>query len=536
MALSDTGTDVKDRKEPVPRDFLRFFPDGVQRTVLNWFGGQDRMLGEIVSGVNRNRQNIIQLETDYTAADGALSTAYIAADAVVAADAASARAALSVSLQSSWESDDTAILASANSYTDTEVSAEGSARATAIDTVQATVYDTAQRPNLVPPEYQIVNQATGAPFTVVAGVQGATGTLNPANGKAVVKFTSDGTQAFMLTRFTPSSSTINMTLPPARYGIKLLAAYGSTGSITQHRAFLRNAAGTIIATADLGTSFTGGFDLFDGVLDLSAATGVSEYYLDIALNFSGAVAGVTFLPARVQVELLPDDATGPGDWSTNTAVNAKVIQFSEAYATNTSSTARLVWTVNTSTNAAIFEQTAAEGYTDGTWNGSAISLTADEITLDGDVVITGTLTTDKLAANAVTNSVGAAASGVTTLTAHTWTSVASVAITTTGNPVFIAYNSVNYITTAGMTYPIVMARIDRTSTVIRAEHTAALPIYDGAGGMVCGGAYSGSLIDTPAAGTYTYRLYIKLTNAAGSGTLDTRTVESRSIYCTEFKR
>ncbi len=62
-------------------------------------------------------------------------------------------------------------------------------------------------------------------------------------------------------------------------------------------------------------------------------------------------------------------------------MEAHVQQIAEAYATDSSATARLVWTVNTTTNSATIEQTAAEGYADGTWNGSAINLAADLITL-----------------------------------------------------------------------------------------------------------------------------------------------------------
>jgi hypothetical protein len=69
---------------------------------------------------------------------------------------------------------------------------------------------------------------------------------------------------------------------------------------------------------------------------------------------------------------------------------ASISSIAEAYATDSASTARLVWTVNTGTNAATIEQTAATGYSDGTWNGSAIKLTASQITLEADAVNFGT--------------------------------------------------------------------------------------------------------------------------------------------------
>jgi len=73
---------------------------------------------------------------------------------------------------------------------------------------------------------------------------------------------------------------------------------------------------------------------------------------------------------------------------TNTS---SINNLSEAYATDSSGTARLVWTVAVGSNVATLEQTAATGYSDGTWNGSAISLTASEIILDGAVLTTGTV-------------------------------------------------------------------------------------------------------------------------------------------------
>ena len=98
--------------EPLPRGPVidprtgQFTPAG--RAYFERRGGQ---IGEILSGVDRNAFNIVQLETDYTAADGAISNAYISADAVVASDAAGARAALQTFLESSFQAGDAAIQA-----------------------------------------------------------------------------------------------------------------------------------------------------------------------------------------------------------------------------------------------------------------------------------------------------------------------------------------------------------------------------------------------------------------------------------------
>jgi len=203
------GDDITGTPEPLPRDSLTNRLGGLARGWINYFQGKDRLTGEILSGVNRNRQNIVQLQTDYTAADGAVSSAYIAADAVVAADASGARATLSTTLEAAYEAADSAI----------------------------------------------------------------------------------------------------------------------QGQVTTNAASI--------------------------VTEESAR----------ASGDSANASSITTLEAQV---------------ATN---EAHVQQIAEAYATDSSATARLVWTVNTTTNAATIEQTAASGYDDGTWNGSAINLAADQITL-----------------------------------------------------------------------------------------------------------------------------------------------------------
>lgn len=71
---------------------------------------------------------------------------------------------------------------------------------------------------------------------------------------------------------------------------------------------------------------------------------------------------------------------------------ASVTNFAEAYATDNGATARLLWEVNTGSNVASLVASSATGYSDGTWNGSAISLTANEIILDGDAINLGSNT------------------------------------------------------------------------------------------------------------------------------------------------
>jgi hypothetical protein len=109
MAITP-GDDIETKTgEPLPRGNWLDRTGNITRAVMNYFNGKDRLAGEIVSGVNRNRQNIVQLETDYQAADGAVSSAYIAADAVVASDASGARATLETTLRAEYQAADSAI-------------------------------------------------------------------------------------------------------------------------------------------------------------------------------------------------------------------------------------------------------------------------------------------------------------------------------------------------------------------------------------------------------------------------------------------
>ena len=131
MALSDPL--VPDNTfDPIPRGRAVDIRTGALTPGWrNWHESKGRQLGEIISGVDRNSENIVQLETDYTAADGVVTSAYISADAVVASDAESARATLSTTLTAAYQAADVVIENSANTYTDAEISTEQTVRAAA---------------------------------------------------------------------------------------------------------------------------------------------------------------------------------------------------------------------------------------------------------------------------------------------------------------------------------------------------------------------------------------------------------------------
>lgn len=96
----------KNTSEPLPRGAVVDRNGNWTNAVRNWLEGKGRQIGEVISGINRNAENIVQLQTDFTAADGAITSAYISADAVVASDAESANAALSTAITSAYTAAD----------------------------------------------------------------------------------------------------------------------------------------------------------------------------------------------------------------------------------------------------------------------------------------------------------------------------------------------------------------------------------------------------------------------------------------------
>ena len=138
MALQDP-IDPETNNEPLHGEAAvdqggRFLP-----WFRNWLERKRLQIGEIISGVNRNAANIVQLETDYQAADGAISTAYIAADAVVAANAESANATLSTTLTAAYVAADSAVESNANLYTDAQILTEQGVRASADSAIASDV-------------------------------------------------------------------------------------------------------------------------------------------------------------------------------------------------------------------------------------------------------------------------------------------------------------------------------------------------------------------------------------------------------------
>jgi hypothetical protein len=102
-------SNIDTAQEGLPRDPIADGSGQITRGWRNYLESRGRRLGEIISGVNLNRQSIVDLSTSVTTNLGIETAARIAADAVVSADATSANATLSTTLTTAFQAADTAL-------------------------------------------------------------------------------------------------------------------------------------------------------------------------------------------------------------------------------------------------------------------------------------------------------------------------------------------------------------------------------------------------------------------------------------------
>lgn len=438
MAITP-GVDLKTAVQPIPLGPLFDSQSGkLTLTGTGFFDVNRLQAGEILSGVNRNRANIVQLETDYTAADGALSTAYISADAVVASDAEGARAALSTTLTTAYTAADTALEGTLQADIDTR------ATIVYVDSVESSLEGSiATQYSTITAEYTAITDgiagdvSTNAASISTEASARASGDSANASSITTLEARVGGTEDTIVANSRFQQSFTGTTTPPEwtswDNGVGTFAtrpigtgyAFSVTGlaaqnhgvqqivSVAQGRKYLlageiRRTGGTLAGAGllvqwrDSGNSTISSDSI---VFSTSAQTdgtvaadpdGVVRWEKQITAP-SGAVSAVIYAMAHYSVfgSIAVENSFywREASLSPITLAQSKVTNIAEAYATDSSSTARLVWTVNTSTNAATIEQTAAEGYSDGTWNGSAITLTADEISLRASALNLGSDTT-----------------------------------------------------------------------------------------------------------------------------------------------
>lgn len=238
-------------------------------------------------------------------------------------------------------------------------------------------------------------------------------------------------------------------------------------------------------------------------------------------------------------------AAGTGSWvatddSRIASTLATVNNIAEAYATNNGSTARLMWEVAVGTNVASLVQTAHSGYSDGTWNGSKISLSATYIELNGDVIINGTLTYNKIGVNQITEAEVDETDAAETI-GNTFETVASIDVTTpdANTLVFLAWS----IYVEGDSDGSLMdGRIQRDGVTIYSTEIAGNPpefsetfVDEGLIEYrpVFNGQVSGFDTDAPgAADTYTYTLQVRVAGSVSPAWQ----VSKRRLFGLLFKR
>jgi hypothetical protein len=446
MAITP-GDDLKTAVQPIPLGPLFDSQSGkLTLTGTGFFDVNRLQAGEILSGVNRNRANIVQLEADYTAADGALSTAYISADAVVASDAEGARAALSTTLTTAYTAADTALEGTLQADIDTR------ATIVYVDSVESSLEGSiATQYSTITAEYTAITDGiAGDVSTNAASISteaSARASGDSANASSITTlearvgqpqgslipnsdFKADSTTPGVpdgWTSYVNGASIATVARPLAMLGKCAYMDVIALGNNVDQGCFYRSAAGSIVATRKyllsgeivLGSGSVRASGVFciwrndantflssDSIIFATAAntsgqttetpSGVTRWEKQLTAPTGATKAEVYAMGAYVGFGVRDN----PGriywlecDLKPVSLAQAQVTSIAEAYATDSSATARLVWTVNTSTNAATIEQTAAEGYSDGTWNGSAITLTADEISLRASALNLGSDTT-----------------------------------------------------------------------------------------------------------------------------------------------
>jgi len=176
---------------------------------------------------------------------------------------------------------------------------------------------------------------------------------------------------------------------------------------------------------------------------------------------------------------------------------------------------------------------------DGSTLGSAIVLSANEIVLDGNVIINGTLTTDSLAPGAVSNQEVSENSAALSMSTATWVDAATLTVDSVGIGVELRGSAVVSGSGFGGGPGTFKWRILRGATVIKGpfDIPAIEEVTDFGGGVFQYSKtanFEADTNDVPSSGTHTYKLQVYLTG--NGGTSPTQSVSQRYLSAREFKR
>jgi len=201
---------------------------------------------------------------------------------------------------------------------------------------------------------------------------------------------------------------------------------------------------------------------------------------------------------------------------------------------------RLAFGVTSGSNAALFDLETGQQF------GSAITLTASQISLNGNVLVNGSVLTDVIADGALstiefdTDDTSVAIPAPSTGTATSWVTVASKVIQVdVGRSVVVQaamaiQASVDY--SAGGFDPVADIRIKRGSTIIREILGIVQGYHIGAGFNALSSYVNIPEVDSPTTGSHTYTVQVRIRATAANMQTLTADVSNRSLILTEFKK
>ena len=168
---------------------------------------------------------------------------------------------------------------------------------------------------------------------------------------------------------------------------------------------------------------------------------------------------------------------------------------------------------------------------DGTSEPSSVTLGADKITLDGDVFITGSVTGPEMFGNnAISITSAAYTAAVISYGSGGAGNAQSLSVTATGKPILLTFSAL-FIGSCDPGGSLTQSvTLKRGSTTIVGE--AVINNASASPGFDLYQQYCIQIIDTPAAGTYTYYLYVGTTGSD----ISRNDVSHRSITALEVKR
>jgi len=416
---------------------------------------------------------------------------------------------------------------------------ETTARSSALDSLEAQFRNEMPRNNLIPGPYRVLEESDWVSDSKFVRTYNATlvdtGQQSPWTSTDAFKFTTSAADGRVA--FTPELSGVTFFDTSDRIGVLLDS--GKDYALKMHLAIDVNASAcTLYARGnDNGGVYTVGTFTPTGATQVITSSwsppSTQKYSFELQVTSTSGTSN-NWLYRLQLVHMFTGENHADIPWidDDGSAYNEAAVNIlKDALATGSSSQARLFLSVNTTNNSASFEAYAGEG--DGVWNGSAINLTASEITLDGDVVITGTLTGDKIEIGGLTKAGSDSATSAVALTTS-WQDVAQFTLDIPANASLVkldaSASSVGSSTTASSGATL-YARVLRDGVDITGQievNSLAAPALINVSGGSTGletvtipdqiaGTDAFVVTDVGAAtGTRTYKLQYKLSTTTGT--------------------